>query len=84
MVCQQGQCTPNWPLRIQVQGVASRRFDGRGLAAQLPRNQLAKGRCELGPRQLLCEAEAQPGQRWRASADLPGAAAPRRPATDRP
>jgi len=74
MRCRGGACDPIWPVRLMVHGVASRRFDGRGLAQQLPSNQLAKGSCELGPIQLSCQASGQNGQTWQASATLPGAA----------
>ncbi|MBM5797902.1 MAG: hypothetical protein FJ060_07035 [Cyanobacteria bacterium K_Offshore_0m_m2_072] len=77
MRCRQGACDPIWPLRIQVHGVASRRFDGRGLAEQLPSNHLAKGSCQLGPVQLTCQAKGSAGQNWQASAHLPGVAAVR-------
>jgi len=88
MRCQQGACAPSWPLRMQVHGVASRRFDGRGLAAHVPSNQLAKGRCSLGPDQLVCEAKTANGLQWQASAELPrqGPSRPRatEPAQKRP
>ncbi|MEB3275510.1 MAG: hypothetical protein VKM92_00970 [Cyanobacteriota bacterium] len=71
MRCRQGACDPTWPLRLRVHGVASRRFDGRGLAEQLPSNHLAKGSCELGPIQLTCQAVGPGGLNWQASASLP-------------
>ena len=72
MRCRQGACNPIWPLRLKVHGVASRRFDGRGLAEQLPSNQLAKGSCKLGPVQLSCQAAGQEGLIWQANANLQG------------
>ncbi|MBM5804385.1 MAG: hypothetical protein FJ078_09775 [Cyanobacteria bacterium K_DeepCast_35m_m2_155] len=88
MRCKQGTCAPSWPLRMQVHGVASRRFDGRGLAAHVPSNQLAKGSCSLGPDQLICEAKGANGLQWQASAELPrqGPSRPRatEPAQKRP
>ncbi|MFZ9270235.1 MAG: hypothetical protein ACO23C_03215 [Prochlorococcaceae cyanobacterium] len=83
MRCKQGACAPSWPLRMQVHGVASRRFDGRGLAAHVPSNQLAKGSCRLGPDQLVCEAKGASGQLWQASAELPRQG-PLRPAATQP
>ena len=70
MGCQQGQCQPRWPLRLQVQGVATRRFDSRGVAEHLPQNQLAVGSCQLTATELWCEAKGSIGQRWSAKARL--------------
>ena len=70
MACQQGSCQPRWPLRLQVQGVATRRFDARGIAQGLPLNQLAKGSCRLSGTTLWCEARGAMGLRWSASAQL--------------
>ncbi len=70
MQCQKGHCQPSWPMNLQVQGVATRRFDNRGLATQLPQNQLAQGRCRLSARNLWCEAQDGSGQQWRATAEL--------------
>ena len=84
MRCHKGECTPSWPLRMQVHGVASRRFDARGLAAQLPSNHLAKGSCSLGPDELSCQAKGPGGQHWQANAELPGTAQASRPNTQAP
>lgn len=84
MRCQQGACSPSWPLRMRVHGVASRRFDARGLAAQLPSNQLAKGSCTLGPTKLVCQAKGPDGQLWKASAELPGQPSGRLPVKQNP
>lgn len=70
MQCQQGQCTPQWPMRLQVQGVSERQFNPRGLAAQLPSIKLATGRCSLGPTRLHCQAEGRSGERWSARGQL--------------
>ncbi|MFM1811335.1 MAG: hypothetical protein RLZZ336_273 [Cyanobacteriota bacterium] len=70
MRCRGGSCQPSWPLRLQVHGVASRRFDPRGLAEQLPQNQLAKGSCQLNAALLQCQARGLDGQRWQASAQI--------------
>ena len=70
MRCEHGACQPSWPLRLVVQGVATRRFDSRGLAAQLPSNQLARGSCRLDAQQVQCDAESRQGQRWLANAQL--------------
>jgi hypothetical protein len=84
MRCQQGACSPSWPLRMRVHGVASRRFDARGLAAQLPSNQLAKGSCTLGPAKLVCQAKGPGGHLWKASAELPDQASGRLPVKQNP
>ena len=70
MRCSSGSCQPSWPLRLQVHGVASRRFDPRGLAEQLPHNQLARGSCELEATLLQCQARGSAGERWQASAQI--------------
>jgi hypothetical protein len=70
MRCRSGSCKPSWPLRLQVHGVASRRFDPRGLAEHLPQNQLAKGSCQLEPALLQCQARGSGGERWQASAQI--------------
>ena len=70
MRCRGGSCQPSWPLRLQVHGVASRRFDPRGLAEQLPQNQLAKGSCQLEAALLQCQARGSDGERWQASAQI--------------
>jgi len=70
MRCQGGRCQPSWPLRLQVHGVASRRFDPRGLAEQLPQNQLARGSCQLAANLLQCQAQGNDGERWQASAQI--------------
>lgn len=70
MHCRSGSCQPIWPLRLQVHGVATRRFDPRGIADQLPHNQLARGNCRLEAQQLECEASNRGGQRWEAVAQL--------------
>ena len=72
MDCQQGHCSPHWPMRLVVKGVASRRFDARGLAERLPSNQLARGSCQLEPARLRCQAESGTGQRWQALGQLSG------------
>lgn len=70
MRCSSGSCQPSWPLRLQVHGVATRRFDPRGIADQLPHNQLARGSCRLEPQLLECQAQDRAGQRWEAAAQL--------------
>lgn len=70
MRCRGGSCQPSWPLRLQVHGVASRRFDPRGLAEQLPNNQLARGSCQLDAALLQCQARGSDGERWQASAQI--------------
>lgn len=70
MRCNSGSCQPRWPLRLQVHGVASRRFDPRGLAQHLPQNQLARGSCQLDAALLQCQAQGSGGQRWQASAQI--------------
>jgi len=70
MRCQGGSCQPSWPLRLQVHGVASRRFDPRGLAEQLPNNQLAQGSCRLEATLMQCHARGSAGERWQASAQI--------------
>lgn len=70
MRCRSGGCKPSWPLRLQVHGVASRRFDPRGLAEQLPHNQLAKGTCQLDAALLQCQARGAAGERWQARAQI--------------
>jgi hypothetical protein len=70
MRCKGGRCQPSWPLRLQVHGVASRRFDPRGLAEQLPQNQLARGNCQLAANLLQCQARGAGGERWQASAQI--------------
>jgi len=72
MQCQQGQCTPQWPMRLQVHGVSERQFNPRGLAAQMPSIRLAQGSCSLGPTRLQCQAKGRSGERWSASGDLSG------------
>lgn len=69
MQCVKGLCQPQWPMRLQVQGVATRRFDHRGVAMHLPLNQLAQGSCQLSAASLWCEARGPSGQRWSASAE---------------
>jgi len=70
MRCRGGSCKPSWPLRLRVHGVASRRFDPRGLAERLPHNQLAKGSCQLEAALLQCQARGSEGERWQASAQI--------------
>ena len=70
MNCQQGSCQPHWPMRLQVQSVATRRFDARGIAQGLPLNQLAQGSCRLSGTTLWCEARDGWGLRWSANAQL--------------
>lgn len=70
MHCRSGSCQPSWPLRLQVHGVATRRFDPRGIADRLPHNQLARGSCKLEAQQLECQASDRSGQRWEAVAQL--------------
>jgi len=70
MRCRGGSCQPRWPLRLQVHGVASRRFDPRGLAEHLPHNLLAKGSCRLEAALLQCQARGSAGERWQASAQI--------------
>jgi len=50
--------------------VASRRFNPRGLAEQLPNNQLARGSCQLDAALLQCQARGSDGERWQASAQI--------------
>ena len=70
MRCQQGHCTPSWPMRIYIRGVATRHFDARGLASQLPSTELAQGSCYLEATALRCQAQSSNGQRWQAQARL--------------
>lgn len=70
MQCQQGHCTPSWPMRVQIKGVATRLFDARGLARQLPSTELARGSCYLIATALNCQAQTSKGRRWQAQARL--------------
>jgi len=83
MQCSKGLCRPQWPMRLQVQGVATRRFDQRGVALRLPLNQLAQGSCQLHATNLNCKAFDPSGLRWTAVADQPQAQPVGRP-TGRP
>lgn len=76
MRCTQGSCEPQWPMRVELQGITALRFDSRGLAEHLPRVHLGRGSCLLEPPHLLCDAQAERGQSWRARAELPVAASP--------
>lgn len=65
-----GECKPQWPIRLDVSTVATNvELDGSP-ATTLPRALLAKGSCLLERRRLLCKASDSSGQRWEAQARL--------------
>jgi hypothetical protein len=68
MECQQGRCSPTWPIELDVNAVASMGFDDRGLALGVPRAQLARGRCRISPEQVSCSARGTRREQWSAEA----------------
>ena len=65
-----GECKPQWPIRLDVSSVATNvELDGSP-APTLPRALLAKGACLLERRRLRCEASDSSGQLWEAQARL--------------
>lgn len=68
MRCRQGKCEPVAPVRTEVSTVSESSFDGRGLAEGLPKAWPADGNCRVEPNEVICEAKALSGERWRAQA----------------
>lgn len=67
MTCSQdGRCTPQFPVQLQVQAMASGVYDSKGMAAGLPRAWLARGQCIVGSKKARCEAVDNQGARWSA------------------
>ena len=65
-----GECKPQWPIRLDVSTVATNvELDGSA-APTLPRALLAKGTCLLERHRLRCEASDSSGQLWEAQARL--------------
>ena len=65
-----GECKPQWPIRLDVSSVATNvELDGSA-APTLPRALLAKGKCLLERHRLRCEASDSSGQLWEAQARL--------------
>ena len=65
-----GECKPQWPIRLDVAAVATNvELDGSP-APTLPRALLAKGTCLLERHRLKCEASDSSGQMWEAQARL--------------
>ncbi|MCT0225371.1 hypothetical protein [Synechococcus sp. CS-1328] len=63
--CQEGRCSPQWPLLVKVSTVASRSYDEQGLITRLPSSRLARGECRLDRHHFLCEAHDGDGGLWR-------------------
>ena len=67
--CQEGRCSPQWPLVVKVSTVASRSYDEQGLITRLPSSRLARGECRLDRHHFLCEAHDGDGGLWRVEGD---------------
>ncbi|KMM17691.1 hypothetical protein [Synechococcus sp. GFB01] len=70
-----GRCLPpDHPLQLRLTSVAWSRFDGRGLAEELPLARLARGQCLLDRQTIRCNARLEPPQPnaapWSAEARL--------------
>jgi hypothetical protein len=56
-----GRCRPPAPpLQLRLGSVAWSRFDGRGLAEELPLARLARGQCLLERQTIRCKAQLEP------------------------
>jgi hypothetical protein len=65
-----GECKPQWPIRLDVSTVATNLVLDGSPASTLPRALLAKGTCRLERHRLRCEAHDFSGQIWEAQARL--------------
>ena len=69
MSCQDGRCTPPWPLILQVSAVAERGFNAQPtmdqqIQGQLPQAQLAEGECRLNATGARCLVKANKDLAW--------------------
>jgi hypothetical protein len=65
-----GECKPQWPIRLDVSTVATNLELDESPAPTLPLALLAKGTCLLEIQSLRCEASDSSGQIWEAQARL--------------
>ena len=63
-----GECKPQWPIRLDVSTVATNLELEGSPAPTLPLALLAKGTCLLERHRLRCEASDSSGQVWKAQA----------------
>ena len=70
MQCSQGQCKPQWPMRVQVHTVASSAIGHGAFASQLPQARLARGTCTLEAHVVKCMAKGLAGDSYEASGNL--------------
>lgn len=70
LLCQQGRCRLQGPVRAGISSVSESSFDARGVATGLPKAWPARGTCSVEQRQVLCEAKALSGETWSATAEF--------------
>jgi hypothetical protein len=70
LLCEQGRCRLQGPVRTQISSVSESSFDGRGVATGLPKAWPARGTCSVEQRQVRCQARALSGETWSAAAEF--------------
>lgn len=60
MRCQDSRCRPSWPIRVQLNAMATSNVRTLGL----PQTRVVQGNCSLDRSQVLCTARDREGRHW--------------------